>query len=68
VLWDPVVRQIAASRSATPAQVALHWLIRQPQVITIPKSSNHEHLQENLGAIDLELSQEDLRKLNQLAR
>lgn len=62
-----VVRQIAQKYKATPAQVALGWLIRQPMVITIPKSSNLEHLKENLEAVALELSDEDAERLEQLA-
>lgn len=66
VLGNHIVRQIAEKYNATPAQVALHWLIRQPNVITIPKSSNMKHLKENLGALNIELSVEDVEQLSQL--
>jgi diketogulonate reductase-like aldo/keto reductase len=64
VLSDNVVRGIAKQYGATPAQVALNWLIRQPKVITIPKSANLNHLEENLHTLDLELSPEDVDRLN----
>jgi diketogulonate reductase-like aldo/keto reductase len=47
--------------------VALSWLIHQPQVIAIPMSTNPKHLKENLGALDVELSEEDFERLNRLA-
>lgn len=67
VLSDSVVRRIAKQNGATPAQVALSWLIRQPKVITIPKSANPKRLQENLGALDLHLTEEDVEKLDKLS-
>jgi len=67
VLSSSVVRRIAQQYGATPAQVALSWLIRQPKVITIPKSAKTKRLQENLGALDLHLAKEDLEKLDKLS-
>jgi diketogulonate reductase-like aldo/keto reductase len=60
------LKQIAEKYAATPVQVALSWLVNQPQVITIPMSTNKKHLAENLGAADLELSEEDTQRLDQL--
>ena len=65
-LHNPVVRKIAEKHAATPAQVALSWLIRQPRVITIPKSTSREHLLEDLKALDVQLSDEDVRQLDRL--
>jgi len=53
------VGRIAEEHDATPAQVILNWLIRQSKVITIPKSSNEKHLQVNLAALGLQLSQNE---------
>jgi diketogulonate reductase-like aldo/keto reductase len=64
VLSDKIVIKIAKKYNATSAQVALNWLIRQPKVITIPKSANLNRLEENLHALDLELSPEDVDRLN----
>lgn len=66
VLSDRVVNQIAKKYAATPAQVALSWLIRQPRVITIPKSADRAHLEENISALQLELSIEDVERLDRL--
>jgi len=63
---DSVVRSVAEKFGATPAQVALHWLISQAGVIAVPMSTKREHLQENLGALDIEISDEDLRTLNEI--
>ena len=67
VARDAEIRAIAEKHSATPVQVALSWLIHQPQVIAIPMSTNPKHLKENLGALDVELSEEDFERLNRLA-
>ena len=66
VLENQVVKRIAAAHNATPAQVAIQWLVRQPAVITIPKTSDLEHAQENLGALDVKLSDADVAALNSI--
>ena len=63
---DPTVREVAGDTGSTPAQVALQWLIRQPKVIALPMSRKREHLQENLGALGLVLSNEDVGKLDRI--
>jgi diketogulonate reductase-like aldo/keto reductase len=68
VLQHPVVQAVADMHQVTPAQVAIQWLVRQPQVITIPKSSDIDHAQENLDAINLILDDEDVRRLDAIAR
>ncbi len=65
--------QIAARYEATAAQVALAWLIQQPNVATVFKSDNPRHIDENLKATTLQLSDEDLALIekefpNQLAK
>jgi diketogulonate reductase-like aldo/keto reductase len=54
---------LAERRGATPQQIALAWLVRQPHVITIPMSFNPQHQAENLAAADLDLSNEELTEL-----
>ena len=66
LVHDSTVKQIAGKHGATPSQVALNWLIRQPKVIALPMSTKRGHLQENLGALKLELSEEDVKKLDQI--
>ena len=66
VLNDATVKVIAESHNATPAQVALQWLIQQPHVITIPKSSNKQRQQENWDAAGIELPAADIQRLDGL--
>jgi diketogulonate reductase-like aldo/keto reductase len=61
---DPTVNEIAEKYNATPAQIALNWLICQPNVIALPMSTNRAHLEENLGALELELSENDIKLLD----
>lgn len=67
VLQHDMVRRVAEKHGATPAQVALAWLIGKDHVVTIPQSHKVEHLRENLGALDLALSAEDVSTLDRLA-
>jgi diketogulonate reductase-like aldo/keto reductase len=55
---------IARRLTATPAQVALAWVLRQPGVMAIPKAGHVEHVRENRRALDLELAPEDLAELD----
>ena len=55
---------IAKRLSATPAQVALAWVLRQPGVMAIPKAGNREHVRDNRGALELELAPEDVAELD----
>ena len=66
-LEDATVQAIAQQHNATPAQVALQWLIQQPQVIAIPKSSKRPRQQENWAAAGLVLSDEAIAQLDGLA-
>ena len=64
VLSHPAVVEAAARLGATPAQVALAWLLhRAPNVLLIPGTSSLEHLEENLAAADVELDPEALKAL-----
>lgn len=65
---DPVIGEIAAAHGATPAQVALRWLIDQPPVSAVPKASSPERRRENLGALELELTGEDRRRIDALPK
>jgi aryl-alcohol dehydrogenase-like predicted oxidoreductase len=58
------VAEIAARHDATPQQVALAWLLaRSPAMLPIPGTRSLEHLEQNLAALDLELSDEELDTL-----
>jgi aryl-alcohol dehydrogenase-like predicted oxidoreductase len=59
-----MLRQMAERKKATPAQIALAWLLAQkPWIVPIPGTRKLERLDENLGAVDLVLSSDDLREL-----
>lgn len=57
----------AKERGVTPFQVGLAWLIQQRRVITIPTSFNPQHQAENLAALDLVFTQEELAFLDRLS-
>jgi diketogulonate reductase-like aldo/keto reductase len=54
---------VSARHGATPAQVALAWVIRSPHVVTIPKASRSQHVRENAAANEIQLTADDLRQL-----
>ena len=58
------LERIAQQLGATPSQVALAWLIRQQNVVAIPKSASEAHVRENFAALDLRLGKEDLAALD----
>ena len=62
---DGACARIARARDATPSQVALAWLLqRSPVMLPIPGTSSPQHLRENLGALELELSPEEMSDLS----
>ncbi|WP_045732006.1 aldo/keto reductase [Pseudarthrobacter chlorophenolicus] len=62
------VRELAEGKQCTPGQLALAWLLAQGEhIVPIPGTKKRERLRENLGAVDVELSQEDLQLLDRLA-
>jgi aryl-alcohol dehydrogenase-like predicted oxidoreductase len=57
---------IASARKATPAQIALAWLLaRKPWIVPIPGTTKLSRLQENLGAAAIELSKDELRRIEE---
>src|SRR5688572_19312884 len=65
LLRDAKLKKFAAAHGATPSQVALAWLL-QKGAIVIPKTGNRERLQENLGALELSLTESQLTELDRL--
>ncbi len=60
------LKRIAAAHEATPAQIALSWLLhRSPAIVPIPGTSDLRHLRENTAAATIELSSDDLASLEQ---
>jgi diketogulonate reductase-like aldo/keto reductase len=74
LLENRIVRNIAERRDATPAQVALAWVLRHQdppsdgfaaaKVIAIPKASNEKHVRQNARSIDIKLTKEDFAELD----
>jgi diketogulonate reductase-like aldo/keto reductase len=64
MLGNRVLGEVARRRDATPAQIALAWLLRQDGMIVIPKASRLEHVRENRGALDIALTEEELAALD----
>ncbi|MBD2354182.1 aldo/keto reductase [Tolypothrix sp. FACHB-123] len=63
------VKQIAQSKGATPSQIALAWLLHQgDDIVPIPGTKRLAYLEENAAASDIVLSQDDLKKLDNLAQ
>lgn len=63
-----VVKAVAGRCHATPAQVALAWILAQaPDAVPIPGTKRRTYLDDNLGALDLRLAPEDMAELNRLA-
>ncbi|HET7608514.1 MAG TPA: aldo/keto reductase [Gammaproteobacteria bacterium] len=60
----PVLKAMAARLGASPSRIALAWLLRQPDIVVIPKASSVDHVRDNHAALSLELSAEDLEKLD----
>ena len=59
-----LVGRIAARKGATPAQVALAWVLAQREwIVPIPGTTRLHRLEENLGAVDVELARDDLREI-----
>ncbi len=63
-----LVGRIAAKKRATPAQIALAWVLAQkPWIVPIPGTTKLHRLEENLGAVDVQLTSEDLREIESAA-
>ena len=59
------LRRFAEKKNATPAQISLAWLLAQkPFIVPIPGTRSIDHLSENLGAVNVQLTPEDLRELD----
>ena len=64
ILLIDLLGKIGAEKKATPAQIALAWLLAQkPWIVPIPGTTKLHRLEENIGAAAVELSAEDLRQI-----
>ena len=65
VLEDPVLGSIGEKYDKHPAQIALRWLVQQPNVLTVPKATSREHLAANIDIFDFELTDEEMDRVRQ---
>ncbi|MEX5574389.1 aldo/keto reductase [Pseudomonas lijiangensis] len=64
LLYHPALHEIANRHSATPAQISLAWVLRQPNMIAIPKATKPEHIRLNAEAEKIVLTAQDLADLD----
>ncbi|MCD6244412.1 MAG: aldo/keto reductase [Candidatus Korarchaeota archaeon] len=64
--WSVVdeLKKVAEVKNATPAQVALSWVIRHKGVVAIPGAKDVRHVRENVAALDIALKEEELARLD----
>lgn len=68
VFDNEIIKEIADKHNVTPAQISLAWILSDKHRIAIPKTANPDHLQGNLDAINVQLSADEIEKINGLAR
>ncbi len=68
VFDDDVIGDIAEKHDASAAQVSLAWLLAKDNVAVIPKATGGDHIRDNLGALDLELDDEDVARIDDIGR
>lgn len=66
LLGDPVIGAIAARHGKTSAQVALRWLIQQPDIAVVPRALEFGEIDENIDLFDFELSEEEMDRIGAL--
>ncbi|MFZ5689846.1 MAG: aldo/keto reductase [Pseudomonadota bacterium] len=64
LLGAAALKDVAQRHGATPAQIALAWLLGQPATIVIPKATNPDHVRENFAALGLKLTDDDIAVLD----
>ncbi|BAU64387.1 aldo/keto reductase [Stanieria sp. NIES-3757] len=62
----PKLRAIAKQHHATPTQIALNWLLKQDNIISIPKATNPNHVRENRAALDINLTEENIEEIDRI--
>ena len=64
LLRNAALKKIAQSHNATPGQIAVAWVLRQPNTIAIPKASTQAHVLDNAASLKIKLTKEDLTDLD----
>jgi len=68
VVDDPVLEAIGNRYDKSPAQVAIRWLVQQPNVATVPKATSREHIAANRDVFDFELDDDEMERIRQPSR
>jgi 2,5-diketo-D-gluconate reductase B len=63
---DETIAAIADEHGTDPVAVTLAWLLSKPQVTAIPKTTSEDHLQSNLAALTIELTDDDIARIDRL--
>lgn len=66
IVNDPVIGEIAAAKGKTASQVALRWLVQQPGIAVVPRTTNRERLAENLDIFSFSLADDEMERLSAL--
>ena len=66
VLKDPVIQDIAKPHGKTAAQVALKWLVQQPNMVVVPRALEYSEIKENIDIFDFELSENEMNQISGL--
>lgn len=64
----PELNEIAEKHDVSEAQVSLAWLMQKDNVVAIPKATGEDHIRDNYEALDLELDEEDIEKIDSIER
>lgn len=67
VLDDPVLVEVAASCGKSAAQVALRWLVQQPDIVVVPRALEFSEIEEDIDLFDFELSLEEMTRIGALS-
>ena len=68
VVGDPILEAIASAHGKSAVQVALRWLIQQPGIAAIPRTSNPGRLVENFAVFDFQLTDDEMDRISRLKR
>jgi diketogulonate reductase-like aldo/keto reductase len=66
IVNDPVICEIAKAKGKTTAQVALRWLVQQPNISVVPRTTTRERLVENLEIFDFSLTGDEMDRISAL--
>lgn len=66
VMENATLREMAPAHDASPAQIALAWILTRPMSIALPRTGNKSRLADNLGAAEIVLSAEEIARIDAL--